>query len=523
MRIEHWTAIFVILFIAMFIPFYFGMKRVSTGVSDNSKAESSLYASCQDAIAETDPGTDRVFGNHTKRLAAMNSFYDTLSANYNFGYMAGTDRTQDSTSYVASSEDARYHVPCVAMVDWDGFYINYTKNIKGDNGQSDQNRNITTEKYAFGQDFATKDGKVIKTDSTTSGNIIRIAYRLDDEVTIDVLKNGEKRNHYEGDMIKAYTLFAEDWDGSKDLLDEWFGSYEGRSINYQSDLDEAIDEEKEVLKLEQDLNDYEKAGKEVQAKVTLDEITKKEADIKAGTKNLRKYYTEFKNRYIASIIEPQIEYFINLHNDLYNTKQAGYMFTMPNMREKDLHKMLDAPCVVAFFQGKQADDVKNEGQYINVYSICGAELTEMEYYTIAPEIQNGKLVYVQADKKTTKDVDESRNTYLEDYSSDPDDPLVTSLIYNGQTYYLKLTYHLAGHEIKDDQTGTGSTDTFTVGCEDYDGWIQFCKQHKKPEQTWEEFSADFFKRLGINEQGTAKECAKNGANPCSMCIDLDNP
>lgn len=578
MKIEHWTAILILLFLAMFLPFYYSMHKVGTGVKDNNKAEASLYASCEDAITETDPGTEKVFGNREKRLNAMNAFYDTLSTNYNFGFLADSNKDQNSDTYISSAESARYHVPCVVMIDWDGFYVNYTKDLTGNSGNTvASQRNLTTEKYAFGQNFSYEKGGKLKVNSTgLSESNIRVSYRLDDGIVIDVLadKNPDgKRTRYEGDIIKAYTQFADDWGksktgsseewgGSDALLEEWFGTYNGKKVEYKQAMEDAMEDERQALQLEQEIKDYAKKGNEPAVKNTQKELEELNAKIKKETKELRSRFKEFKNKYIASIVEPQIEYFINLHNTYYNMKQADYTFTMPNIREKDLHKMFDSPCVIAFFQGKQTNDGMNASQYINVYSICGAELQEMQYYEIAPVIRNGQLVYYQMDDKAT-DENESNNEILVPYNEDmlkpykkpgadseteensdgseseentddeePADPLVMHFTQNGNEYYLKLEYHMIGHELTGYKRDDG--ETYVTSCKEYDNWINthktndttsFCAVHRDAAdgESIEEFSDRFFKQLGIPSRGTAKECARYGANPCGLCTDLDNP
>ena len=464
MRTELWVVIFLLIFGAMFFPFHYRITHIATGIKSNNEMERNLFSACQDAVNTMDAGRDAVFSSRGDREEAVEAFYDTLASSMDFGYTADVTDLANGGQGHQARERVKYFVPCLLMVDWDGYYIAYTKTFIGSDGAVRQ-ADVVTERYSFSQEKALVSGITLK----AGGNNIHVTYRLDDKVRVDVASGTKKAKVFEGNYIDVFKALTEEYGGTDTLAHEWF-SYDANdeAVIGSPGLDNAS-----------------------QAMAAINNETIKKQAI---------YFKRRKNAIIAKALEYQIGYYINLHNEYYNSKNADYIFTMPQISEKELHKMVDAPCVAAFMQGKQDNGGDSQTQYINVYSICGAELQELRCYWCCPLVYNGRIIYVMEDDASTTD-DESnwlkgtaiRPEVTVTYGSGDTLPNSRTVYKSGKPYHLVTEYHLV------------------KSCSGFTGWQAFKNSAGSSKVEWYVKNMEFY--------GTAKECAMQGGNPCPLCSD----
>ena len=455
MRTEVWVVIFFLIFGALFFPFHYRITHIASGIRSNNEMERNLFSACQDAVNTMDAGRDAVFSSRGDREEAVEAFYDTLASSMDFGYTADVTDLANGGQGHKAREQVKYYVPCLLMVDWDGYYIAYTKTFLGSDGAIRQ-ADVVTERYSFSQEKGLVTGNALKAGS----NQIHVTYRLDDKVRIDVAASGSgKAKVYEGNYIEVFKALTNDFGGTDALAHEWF-SYDGSN---------------DAIPGVSGLN----TASAVMSAISNDTI-----------KRQATYFKRRKNAIIAAALEYQIGYYINLHNEYYNSKNADYIFTMPQLSEKELHKMVDAPCVAAFMQGRQENGGDSQTQYINVYSICGAELQELKCYWCAPVVQGGKIIYAREDDKST-DADESNQTKT--YGPGDTLPNSRTIVIGGARYHLVTEYHLIKM------------------CTGRNAWESFKASAGSSKVAWYVKNMEFY--------GTAKECAMQGGNPCTLCTD----
>ena len=92
-------------------------------------------------------------------------------------------------------------------------------------------------------------------------------------------------------------------------------------------------------------------------------------------------YADYRNAYIANLVEEQIGYYINnenLERSWANQNRGDYVFEMPEISMNDWMEMVEYPSVISFYQGKQ---LNNGSAMINTYAFSGSEFAPVaEYY-----------------------------------------------------------------------------------------------------------------------------------------------
>ena len=166
MKIELWHIIFSVFFI--FIVFWFFVKGGYLTKEEDAMVTYTEYLTnaCDDAMATVDKEETIVFNTDKKREKAINQFYYTLGRCMDYAY---TNR-----------EPLLYQkIPCVILIDNDGFYVNYTQKDTGSDGMTYYNQvysgiNTWLEKYDsyFIQYFLDNTIKVTKigSDKVFEGN-----------------------------------------------------------------------------------------------------------------------------------------------------------------------------------------------------------------------------------------------------------------------------------------------------------------------------------------------------------------
>lgn len=168
MRYQHLLIIFFLVAAAVMIPIFINTDLLTK--SENISQEYSRYLitateGCL-AAAKEEEGEEYIFKNEYMRQKAVNTFYDTLIGCFNYEYS-----TYENLVH--------YYVPCVFLIDTDGYYIEYTDIYLNDSGE-----------YIYTQ-VITPINKWAESHTMSNGDTYTIEYRLDDTVkVIRQLRNG---------------------------------------------------------------------------------------------------------------------------------------------------------------------------------------------------------------------------------------------------------------------------------------------------------------------------------------------
>jgi len=103
---------------------------------------------------------------------------------------------------------------------------------------------------------------------------------------------------------------------------------------------------------------------------------------------------EFKNEkniVVISMLNEQIQYYVNLHNEHYNKYGTSYKIVLPTGEGGIEAGLMDLPCVIAFNQGKQMGSQSGKG-YANVYTFVAADYNDAQIYYLNQE-PDGSYTY----------------------------------------------------------------------------------------------------------------------------------
>jgi hypothetical protein len=250
-------------------------ELLQTQTKENTEAEQLLYEACNTALrqglsAETETIS---FDTEQARENAIDAFFDTMAT--------GKDLKG------ASKEQIYYYIPCIFLIDNDGYFIAYSTTYTDSDGAT-MNNQIITERGTW---------------SIQYGNYT-VRYFLNDVVAVTDV------NGYES---------------------------EGSPEDVYSDLG------------------------------------------RPATLSFLNSQTEFKaakESVIRDITNEKVNYYINTHNTYYNKLEQSYEFSMPEI-DSAIDRMMDAPSVMSFYQGKQIAHTKG---YINVFALSGSIETEKKSY-----------------------------------------------------------------------------------------------------------------------------------------------
>lgn len=155
-KVEHFLIIATVVFICFFMPFCYYSEQLSKTNNENITAENNTLSSTSTALNTAISGItagDLIFDTSASRERAIQAFYDVYDSSFNY-------------NSEASKETAKYHIPAIFMVDWDGYYIAYMQEYKSA-GQTYYTQQIT-EKNTWTEVYG---GYVVN-------------YRLDNQVTV---------------------------------------------------------------------------------------------------------------------------------------------------------------------------------------------------------------------------------------------------------------------------------------------------------------------------------------------------
>lgn len=297
MKLENFIIIFLIVMLCLFTPLlYRSMLSSQVAIETNSYSEY-ITTACYDAMGNAEMINGYCFASEIQRDKVVDAFYMSLSECFNY--------KSDIQKHLL-----QYYVPCIAMIDTDGFYISYTQQVvapDGSFGYIEYTTPITKWTDTFGQ--------------------YRIVYRLDNRIELTDMGTNTTLNGTYSDVYIQLVNYCN-----------------ANGIGYPTALNFLA-------------NDQE--------------------------------FADTKNNTIVTATVKQIEYYINAHNDLYNNYDAKYRFELPRVEGEDWARLLKNPTVISFLQGMQAS---YGSDYLNVYSMAGAELTKALTYDISRDA-TGTLYY----------------------------------------------------------------------------------------------------------------------------------
>lgn len=152
-----------------------------------------------DAVLEDNPEGQYVFATEDKRQSATDAFYQTLIQCFNYDYT-----TYENLVY--------YYVPCVFMVDTDGYYIQYMKEYTDSEGMCAY-ENIITPINKWARTYSVGGNSL-------TGNTYNVEYHLDDTVKVVYKNRKDEVCTIEGEYAEVYKKLEE-----PAILSGVFGSY----------------------------------------------------------------------------------------------------------------------------------------------------------------------------------------------------------------------------------------------------------------------------------------------------------
>jgi len=153
-KIENWILIAFIIAAAFFLPYRYKVELTEITQQENVISRTNVLSSCNSAMAAVDQKASEVFGTEEIRTTALEEFFKTFDDCYNF-------------HSEAAMESAKFYVPCLFLVDWDGYYVSYTQWYKNRDNAT-MYKEILTSKNTWNKNY---------------GNYM-VRYRLDHYVTV---------------------------------------------------------------------------------------------------------------------------------------------------------------------------------------------------------------------------------------------------------------------------------------------------------------------------------------------------
>ena len=128
---SYWIILFFIVFFAFHVVYEYEVSATTKMQQESLRIEEYGVAAAQSALMEADLSSeDGIFKEQGTRNLVVNTFYESYARSANYGE--------------SQINSVKYLVPCLILVDWDGYYVNYTQWYKT-TGET-LYTNITTEK-----------------------------------------------------------------------------------------------------------------------------------------------------------------------------------------------------------------------------------------------------------------------------------------------------------------------------------------------------------------------------------------
>lgn len=319
MKFSHFFVLFLIILTCVSTPILFRTNIVAKNAQLNNDYSNYLITatkSAVDAAATGNTSGTYIFDTTEKRKSAVDAFYKTLKQCFNYEYS-----TYEPMVYT--------YVPCVVLVDTDGFYIEYGEDYDEPNG-SYATYDIISPIHKWSRSYSPGN-------SADVGYEFYVEFHLDDTIEIVFIRNNEKVTTYSGYYADVYDQLCRDKTKIKSMTT-------GDPI-VASNLDQL-------------LSDY------------------------------KMFYNE-KKEIIISEIQSQLEYYINTKTETNNQySRYQYQFTLPKVTGQDWARMVDAPTILSFMQGPQTEYGTSS---FNIYALAGSEM-EFDYIYYLKDV-DGSVYY----------------------------------------------------------------------------------------------------------------------------------
>ena len=121
MKFADFIIIFLCIFICFFAPVFYRESLSSQAQIESTNYSEYITTACFDAMQSATLENDLCFATKTQRDTVIDTFYMSLSNCFNYKSNIQMQLLQ-------------YYVPCIALIDTDGFYISYTQDTIANDG-----------------------------------------------------------------------------------------------------------------------------------------------------------------------------------------------------------------------------------------------------------------------------------------------------------------------------------------------------------------------------------------------------
>lgn len=184
MRLNHWMIIFISIFMGLGTIHLYNSMISSKSAQFNTDYANYLITATEGSVASVyeDMDSNSLFSTQHKREKAINVFYESLRKCFNY----------DASFY---AERIYYYVPCVFLIDTDGYYIEYTTEYTDDSGHAAFSEIITP---------INKWAKIYSSGGAHSGTFYNVEYHLDNSVTVEYKNNDNQIASISGKYSAVY-------------------------------------------------------------------------------------------------------------------------------------------------------------------------------------------------------------------------------------------------------------------------------------------------------------------------------
>lgn len=160
MKMADYIIMFLLILVCLFTPVFYRSMLASQVSIESNKYSEYITTACYDAMQSADMTSGYCFASQPQRDKVTETFYKSLSECFNY----------KSTS---QQQLLQYYVPCIALIDYDGFYICYTQDTIAPDGSIDYIQyttpiNYWTENYGAFRLVYRLDNRLEVTDKTTN-------------------------------------------------------------------------------------------------------------------------------------------------------------------------------------------------------------------------------------------------------------------------------------------------------------------------------------------------------------------
>lgn len=188
MRIQYLLIIFLLIFLGISLPIFLDTDFMTKAAHQNDEYSQYLITATEGSLAAvTDNNTNQyIFSTAENREKAVETFYEVLIKCFNYEYSTYEELVKD-------------YVPCIFLIDTDGYYIEYTTEYTDSEGV-----------YCY-EELITPINKWAKTYSIGGGSrtgIYTVEYHLDDTVIVTYKNRRDEVVTYSGYYTDIYAKYG---------------------------------------------------------------------------------------------------------------------------------------------------------------------------------------------------------------------------------------------------------------------------------------------------------------------------